>query len=126
MPGRCAVLWLKQSGAAPWRKLCCQAMLAGLLAGALGLDLLERFPSTRSELGAAVESGAHTGRVQRLNLDAATWAPPIAVFSGRVLLTGEPGERAEDTVDPSARPPMVNPDRAPPARPRSASALRHS
>lgn len=106
-----------QSDAARWRRYCCQAMLAGLLVGALGMELVDRFPSSQSHPGTTAEAGSRTQQVQRLNADALKWAPPKTLFSGMVLLAGGYHEPAATVTPPKARSTVKDSDRAPPVVP---------
>ena len=115
-----------QPEATRWRRVCCQAMLAGLLVGALGTDLVDRFPSTKSTPDAAVQTAVRAQQVQRISMDGATWAPPANVFSGMALPTGDDQETFDEVGVPSARFVPAYSDRAPPFSPCSASALRHT
>lgn len=115
-----------QSRAVNWRRLCCQAMLAVFLTGALGIGLLDRFPSTRTDSDARAQAKSQVSRVQRLNADALSWVSPIAAASGMVLLSGEYRQVRDDGTVPRARAAVAVSDRAPPIYPRSASALRHT
>ncbi len=109
-----------------WRKYCCLAMLAGLLMGALGTGLFDRFPGTKTDPGTTVQPRSQSGRVQRLNADSISWAAPIATVSGTVLLSGESQDMREDLTVPRMRFAPAHSDRAPPLCPYCESALRHT
>ncbi len=125
MPEGEAVQAEYQSRVGQWRRFCCQAMLAGLLMSALGMGLLERFPSTQSAPGATVQSKAQH-QAERLNADALSWAPPIALFSGMVLLGSECRETGDERAAPRTHFAAADSDRAPPNPPRCGSALKHT
>lgn len=100
-------------------------MLAGLLMSALGMGLLERFPSTKTDPGPRIQTKSQLG-TQHLNADAASWAPPIASFSGMVQLSSECRETGDERAAPRTHFAAADSDRAPPHPPRCGNALRHT
>ncbi len=101
-------------------------MLAGLLMGALGMGLLDRFPGTRTDRSTTAQAKSQASQAQRLNADSLSWVPPMAAGSGVVLLGSECREMRDDLMVPRARIAAVDSDRAPPISPRCASAPRHT